>query len=88
MKDKKGVSIVNAFEKFLDDLKRKPNKIWVDKGSEFYNRSMKSRLQDNDIVMFLTHNEGKSVVAERFIRILKNEIYKYMTSISKQYVYW
>ena len=88
MKDKKGVSIVNAFEKILDDLKRKPNKIWVDKGSEFYNRSMKSRLQDNDIVMFLTHNEGKSVVAERFIRILKNEIYKYMTSISKQYVYW
>ena len=45
LKDKKGVTIVNAFQKILDDLKRKPNKIWVDKGSEFYNRSMKSCLE-------------------------------------------
>ena len=37
----------------------------------------------NDIEMYSTHNEGKSVVAERFIRTLKNKIYKYMTSISK-----
>ena len=44
---------------------------------------MKSWLQDNDIQIYSTHNEGKSVVAERFIRILKNKIYKYMTSISK-----
>ena len=83
MKDKKGVNIVNAFQKNLDDLKRKPNKIWVDKQSEFYNRSMKSWLKDNDIAMHSTHNEGKSVVAERFIRTLKNKIHKYMTSISK-----
>ena len=48
LKDKKGVNIVNAFQKISDDLKRKPNKIWVDKRSEFYNRSMKSWLQDND----------------------------------------
>ena len=41
LKDKKGIGIVNAFQKYLDDLKRKPNKIWVDKGSEFYNRSVK-----------------------------------------------
>ena len=44
---------------------------------------MKSWLQDNDIAMYSTHNEGKSVVAERFIRTLKNKNYKYMTSISK-----
>ena len=37
LKDKKGVSIVDAFQKKLDDSNRKPNKIWVDKGSEFYN---------------------------------------------------
>ena len=61
----------------------KPSKIWVDKGSEFYNRSIKSWLQDNDIVIYLTHNEGKSVAAERFIRTFKNKIYKYMTSVSK-----
>ena len=74
LKDEKGVSIVNEFQKILDDSKRKPNKIWVDKGSEFYNRSMKSLLQDNDIVMYSTHNEGKSVVAERFIKTLKNNL--------------
>ena len=62
---------------------RKPNKVWVDKGNEFYNSSFKKWLQDNNIVMYSTHSEGKSVVAERFIRTLKNKIYKYMTSISK-----
>ena len=41
LKDKKGVSIVNAFQKVLDDSDRKPNKVWVDKGSEFYNNSFK-----------------------------------------------
>ena len=39
LKDKKGVSIVNAFQKILKESNRKPNKIWVDKGSEFYNNS-------------------------------------------------
>ena len=43
----------------------------------------KKWLQDNGIVMYSTHNKEKSVVAERFIRTLKNKIYKYMTSISK-----
>ena len=42
---------------------------------------MKSWLEENYIVMYSTQNEGKSVVAERFIRTLKNKIYKYMTSI-------
>ena len=55
----------------------------MDKGSEFYNASFKKWLQDSDIVVYSTHNEGKSVVAEKFVRTLKNKIYKYMTSISK-----
>ena len=76
LKDKKGISIVNAFQSILNKSKRKPNKIWVDKDSEFYNASFKKWLQDNDIVMFSTNNEGKSVVAERFIRTLKSKIYK------------
>ena len=63
-KDKKEVTIVNAFPKILDDSKRKPNTIWVDKCSEFHNRSMKSWLEKNDIEMYSAHNEGKSVVAE------------------------
>ena len=55
----------------------------VDKGSEFYNAYFKKWLRDNDVVMYSTNNEGKSVVAERFIRTLKSKIFKYMTSISK-----
>ena len=83
LKDKKGVSIVNAFQSILKKSNRKPNKIWVDERGEFYNRSIKSWLEKNDIEMYSTHNEGKSVVAERFIRTIKNKIYKCMTSISK-----
>ena len=83
LKDKKGISIVKAFQSILKQSNRKPNKIWIDKGSEFYNAYFKKWLRDNDIVMYSTHNEGKSLVAERFIGTLKSKIYKYMTSISK-----
>ena len=83
LKDKKGISIVNAFQKILDKSGHKPNKIWVDKESEFYNNSFKKWLKNNDIEMYSIHNEGKSVVAERFIKTLKNKIYKYMTLVSK-----
>ena len=85
--DKKGVSIVNAFQKILDGSARKSNKIWVDKASQFYSSSFKKWLKDNDIEMYSIHNEEKPVVSERFIRTIKNEIYKYVTSISKKYVY-
>ena len=78
LKDKKGITITDAFQK----SNRKPNKIWVDKGSEFYNRSIQSRLKKNDIEMHSTHNE-RFAAAESSIRTLKNKIYKYMTSVSK-----
>ena len=71
---KKGVSIVNAFQSIFKISNRKPNKISVDKGSEFYNNSFKKWLQDNDIVMYSIHNEEKFVVTERFIKTLKNKI--------------
>ena len=83
LRDKKGITISNPFQKILNESKPKQSKIWVDKGSEVYNRSMKSSLQNDDIEMYSTNNEGKSVVAERFIKTLKNKIYKYMTSVSK-----
>ena len=83
LEDKKGVSIVNVFQSILKKSNRKPDKIWVDKRGELYNRSKKSWLEKNDIAMYSTHYEGKSVVAERFISTIKNKIYKYMTSISK-----
>ena len=74
LKDKKGIIIVKAFQTILKQSNRKPNKIWVYKGSEFYNAYFKKWLRDNNIVMYSTNNEGKSVVAERFIRTLKSKI--------------
>ena len=61
LKDKEGVSIVNAFQKILDKSVKlhsacKPNKIWVFKGSKFYNSSFKKWLKDNDIEMYSTYN--------------------------------
>ena len=64
------------FRKFQIKSNCKPNKIYVDKGSKFYNRSMKSSLQDNDIEMYSKYNEEKSVAAKTFIGILKNKLYK------------
>ena len=83
LKDKKGITITNAFQKMLYESNCQPNKIWAEKGSEFYNRSMTLFLQNNCIEMYSTFNEGKSVIAERFFRILKNQVYKYMVSVSK-----
>ena len=90
LKDKKRITITKAIQKALDEserkaniLGRKLNKIWADEDSEFYIISMKSWLQDNDTEMYSTHNEGKSLVTKRILRTLKNKIYKYMTSISK-----
>ena len=86
LKVKKGITIVNAFQSILNNSNRKPNKIWVDQGSECYNTHFKKWLKDNNIEMYSTHNEGKSVVAERFIRTLKNKIYKHMTAISENVI--
>ena len=84
---KKGISILNAFNKIIKQYNRKPNKIWVDQGGEFYNNILKKWLSDNDIIMYSTYNEGKSVVAERFIRTLKSKLYKHMTAIGKNVYY-
>ena len=87
LKNKKGISIVNAFNKIIKQSNRKPNKIWVDQGGEFYNNVFKKWLSDNDIIMYSTYNEGKSVVAGRFIRTLKNKLYKHMTATGKNVYY-
>ena len=82
IKNKKGVSLVNTFQRIISEGK-KPNEIWVDQGREFCNNSFKDFLKINYIEMYATYNEGKSVVAEIFIRTLKNKIFKHMTAISK-----
>ena len=81
LKDKKGISIVNAFNKIIKQSNRKPNKIWVDQGGEFYNNVFEKWLSDNNINMHSTYNEGKSVVAERF------KLYKHMTATGKNVYY-
>ena len=87
LKDKKGISIVNEFDKIIKQSNRKPNKIWVDQGGEFYNNVFEKWLSDNDINMYSTYNEGKSVVAERLIRTLKNKLYKHITATGKNVYY-
>ena len=69
LKGKRGMSIVNAFQKKISGG-RKTNKILVDQGCEFYNNSFKNFLKINNVEMYSTYNEGRSVVAERFIRTL------------------
>ena len=55
LKDKKGISIVNAFDKIIKQSEGKPNKIWVDQGGEFYNNNFKKWLSDNNIIMYSTY---------------------------------
>ena len=87
LKDKKGISIVNAFNKIIKQSNKNPNKILVDQGGEFYNHNFKKWLSSNDIIMYSTYNEGKSVVAQRFIRTLKNKLYKHMAATGKNVYY-
>ena len=88
LKDKKGISVTNGFNKIIKQSGRKPNKIWVDQGSEFYNYVFKRWLSRNNIIMYSTYNEGKSVAAERFISTLKNKLYKHMKNIKYKNVYY
>ena len=90
LKEKRGISIVNAFQKTISKSgeaeskgRRKPNKIWFDQRDEFYNNLFKRFLIINNIEMYSTYNEGKSAVAERFITALKKQDFKHMTAISK-----
>ena len=81
LKDKRGITIINAFQKIM--LKgRKSNKIWVEKCVEFYNELFKRFMKINNVEIYSTYNERKSVVAERFIRTLKT-LFKHMTAVSK-----
>ena len=68
LKDQKDISIVNAFQIILKESKRKPNKIWVDKGSEFYNNSFKKWLRDNNIEMYSTNNEKNLLLLKDSLR--------------------
>ena len=82
LKDKRGITIINTFPKIISEG-RKPSKIWIDQGRKLYNKLLKRFLKINDIEMHSTYNEGKSVVAKRFIRVLKRKIFKHMKAVSR-----
>ena len=73
MQDKKCKTVLNAFVEIVNEFNRSPNKLWVDQGREFYNKLIQELLSNNDFLMHSTHNEGKSVIAERFIKTLKSK---------------
>ena len=73
---KKGKTVLNVIIEIVNESSRKPNKLWVDQGREFYDKLTQEWLDNKNILMYFTHNKGKSVIAERFIKTLKAKIYK------------
>ena len=76
LKDKKGKTVLNVFIEIVNESNRKPNKLWIDQGREFYNKFMQEWLDNNYILLYLTHNEGKPIISEMFIKTVKAKIYK------------
>ena len=68
LKDKKGKAVLNAFMEIVNKNYHKPNKSWVNQGRKFYNKLMQKWLVINNILMYSSHNEVKSAIAERFIK--------------------
>ena len=71
LKDKQEITIRNSFENIFEEYQRIPRYLWVDNGTEFYNKTFKSFCDENDIKIYSTYNEGKAVVIERFNRTFK-----------------
>ena len=85
LKDK-GKTVLNPFIETVNESNQKPNKLWFDQGRELFNKLAQDWL-DNNIFMYSTHNEDKSVITERFIKTLKVKIYKKITTNdSKSYL--
>ena len=80
LKDKKGLTVEEAFKQIVQQSGRIPKHIWVDEGKEFYNKNMNEWLQKNNITRYSTHGEHKSAVVERFNRTLKEIMWKRFTA--------
>ena len=70
LKDKSGKSTTTAFKKLIETSKRKPEKVWSDRGKEFYNKTFLDFLKQNEIQIYSTHSDLKAVFVERFNRTL------------------
>ena len=87
MTDKKAKTVLIGFIGIVNESKRKQNKLWVHQGREIYNNLMQKWFDDNDTLIYSTHNGSKLVVAVRFIRTWKGKTYKKMTANdSKSYI--
>ena len=78
LKHKKGKTVLNAFIEIVNQSNCKPNELCVNQGREFYSKLMQKWLDNDDILMYSTNEEGKSVIAERFINTRKAKLYKKM----------
>ena len=78
-KIEKGKSVLNSFIEIVNESSCKSNKLWVDQGRELYNKLMQEWFDNNDILMYSTHNVGKLVLSEELIKKWKAWIYKKMT---------
>jgi len=82
LKNKTTDTVLNAVKHIIEESGREPEKIWVDRGSEFYNKNFKSWATKNKITIYSTYGESKSAVVERFIRTLKELITPIFTEIN------
>lgn len=80
LKDKTGKTVAEAFKIIFKS--RKPEKLWTDKGKEFYNTKVKSLFKTHNIELYSTENESKSSIAERWIRTMKEKMFQYFTAHS------
>ena len=78
LKTKTGADVTHAFKELFEE--RVPTRIWVDKGREFWNSSLKQLLSKHNIILYSTENEEKSSVAERWNRTMKRKMWKYFTA--------
>ena len=86
LKDKRGESVAHAFEKIFTSSRRHPRLLWADKGSEFYNSSVKRLLSKHKIELYSTENEEKSSVLERWNQSIKRKLWK-MFSVNNNTIY-
>jgi len=75
---------LKAFKEILSESKRIPKKLWVDKGTEFYNKNFKAYLKEHSIEMYSTENAGKAVVIERFNRTIEEWLWRKFTEQGNQ----
>ena len=82
---KRAKTVLHGFIEIVNESKYKLNKLKLDEGREFYNELMQKWLDNDDILIYSSYNKGRSVVAERFIQTLNDQIYKHMTDNNNKY---